>query len=67
MSALPPAAPDCAACAARDARIAELEDLAGELREAAGAQADQIAALREQVARPGLPQQRDQLDAAVLG
>ena len=51
MSALPPAAPDCAACAARDARIAELEDLAGELRDAVGAQADQIAALREQVAR----------------
>jgi putative transposase len=36
VSALPPAAPDCAACAARDARIAELEDLAGELREAVG-------------------------------
>jgi len=51
VSALPPAAPDCAACAARDARIAELEDLAGELRDAVGAQADQIAALREQVAR----------------
>jgi len=51
VSALPPPAPDCAACVARDERIAELEDLAGELREAVGAQADQIAALREQVAR----------------
>ena len=51
MSALPPPAPDCAACVARDERIAELKDLAGELREAVGAQADQIAALREQVAR----------------
>ena len=51
MSALTPPAPDCAACVARDERIAELKDLAGELREAVGAQADQIAALREQVAR----------------
>jgi transposase len=59
VSALPPAAPDCAACAARDARIAELEDLAGELREAVGAQADQIAALREQVARLGRAQSRN--------
>jgi len=59
VSALPPAAPDCAACAARDARIAELEDLAGELREAVGAQADQIAALREQVARLARAQSRN--------
>jgi hypothetical protein len=59
VSALPPAAPDCTACAARDAPIAELEDLAGELREAVGAQADQIAALREQVARPGRAQSRN--------
>jgi transposase len=59
VSALSPAAPDCAACAARDARIAELEDLAGELREAVGAQADQIAALREQVERLGRAQSRN--------
>ncbi|HTQ93810.1 MAG TPA: IS66 family transposase [Streptosporangiaceae bacterium] len=59
MSALPPPAPDCAACAARDERIAELEDLAGELREAVGAQADQIAALREQVARLERAQSRN--------
>jgi transposase len=59
VSALPPPAPDCAACAARDERIAELEDLAGELREAVGAQADQIAALREQVARLERAQSRN--------
>jgi transposase len=59
VSALPPPAPDCAACAARDERIAELEDLAGELREAAGAQADQIAALREEVARLERAQSRN--------
>ena len=51
MSALPPPAPDCAACAARDERIAAQQELIGELRDAVGAQADQIAALREQVTR----------------
>ena len=51
MSALPPPAPDCAACAARDERIAAQQELTGELRDAVGAQADQIAALREQVTR----------------
>jgi transposase len=51
VSALPPPAPDCAACAARDERIAAQQELIGELRDAVGAQADQIAALREQVTR----------------
>jgi transposase len=48
---LPPPGDDCASCGARDQRIAELENLAGELRDAVGSQADVIAALREQVAR----------------
>ena len=51
MSALTPPAPDCAACAARDERIAAQQELIGELRDAVGAQAGQIAALREQVTR----------------
>jgi transposase len=51
VSALPPPAADCAACAARDERIAAQQELIGELRDAVGAQADQIAALREQVTR----------------
>jgi len=51
VSALPPPAPDCAACAARDERIAAQQEPIGELRDAVGAQADQIAALREQVTR----------------
>ena len=51
MSALPPPAPDCAACAARDEQIAAQQELIGELRDAVSAQADQIAALREQVRR----------------
>lgn len=51
MSALPRPAPDCAACAARDERIAAQQELIGELRDAVGVQADQIAALREQVTR----------------
>ncbi|MGH3846939.1 MAG: IS66 family transposase [Pseudonocardiaceae bacterium] len=51
MTAVPPPAEGCASCAARDERIAELTDLAGDLRAAVGAQADQIAVLREQVTR----------------
>jgi len=51
VSALTPPAPDCAACAARDERIAAQQELIGELRDAVGAQAGQIAALREQVTR----------------
>jgi Mg2+ and Co2+ transporter CorA len=48
---LPPPGDDCGACDAREQRIGELEDLAGELRDAVGSQADVIAVLREQVAR----------------
>jgi len=48
---VPPPARDCAACAARDERIAAQQELIGELRDAVGEQADQIAALREQVTR----------------
>jgi transposase len=51
VSALPPPAPDCAGCAARDEQIAAQQELIGELRDAVSAQADQIAALREQVRR----------------
>jgi transposase len=51
VSVLPPAAPDCAACAARDERIAAQQELVAELQDAVGAQADQIASLREQVRR----------------
>jgi hypothetical protein len=51
VSVLPPPAPDCAACAARDERIAAQQELIGELRDAVGAQAGQIAALRERVTR----------------
>jgi uncharacterized coiled-coil protein SlyX len=51
VSALPLPAPDCAACAARDERIAAQQELIGELRDAVGVQAGQIAALREQVTR----------------
>jgi transposase len=51
VSVLPAAGDGCAGCDARDGRIAELEELAGELRDAIGAQADQIAVLREQVVR----------------
>ncbi len=51
MTVLPPAGDDCTGCAGRQERITELEDLAGELRDAVGAQAGQIAELREQIAR----------------
>jgi Family of unknown function (DUF5996) len=42
VSALPPPAPDCAACAARDERIAAQQELIGELRDAVGAQAGAV-------------------------
>jgi len=59
VSVLPPPAPDCGACAARDERIASQQELIGELRDAVGAQADQIAALREQVAKLERAQSRN--------
>ncbi len=65
MTVLPPADDDRAGCAARQERIAELEDLAEELREAAGAQSDQIAARREQVAKLELILSRDSGNNAI--
>ena len=51
MPVLPPPDPECASCAARDERIGEQRELIGELQDALGVQAHQIAALKDQVAR----------------
>ncbi|MGH3411314.1 MAG: IS66 family transposase, partial [Streptosporangiaceae bacterium] len=48
MAVLPPPAPDCASCAARDAVIAEQEQAITELRSDVVAQAGQVGQLREQ-------------------
>jgi transposase len=48
---LPPPDPGCASCAARDERISEQRELIGELQDAVGVQAGQIAELKETIAR----------------
>ncbi|MGO9079989.1 MAG: DUF6444 domain-containing protein [Streptosporangiaceae bacterium] len=51
MAVLPPPAPDCASCAARDAVIAEQAEAIGELRSDVAALAAQVAELRRRLGR----------------
>ncbi len=51
MAVLPPAAPDCASCAARDAVIAEQAEAVGELRAGVAALAAEVRDLRRRLGR----------------